>query len=111
MRKANIEINAVVGGIANLPCNVSITSMDDSMRLVLWYRDNVKGGPIYSFDARNTAPEAGKHFADIQTLSNRASFNPTTNPAYLTIRAIKREDMGEYKCRVDFRRSRTLTTI
>lgn len=41
----------------------------------------------------------------------RVSFNAKTKPAHLTIEQIKETDAGEYRCRVDFKKGRTINTI
>ncbi|RWS31712.1 sidestep protein-like protein [Leptotrombidium deliense] len=96
--------------MVRLPCNVTPAVNEDSIRLVLWYKEGVKGGPIYSFDARSGLLGDGRHFAVFDAISSRAYFDTSTNPAYLTLSSVNADDFGEYKCRVDFRRSRTSTT-
>lgn len=97
--------------MAQLPCNITIPNKDDSIRLILWFRDNVKGGPIYSIDTRKSDLLKGKHFSSYESISLRASFDLNTNPAYLILDPLREEDISEYKCRVDFDKGPTLTTI
>ncbi|XP_074599899.1 nephrin-like isoform X2 [Brevipalpus obovatus] len=109
---ANVyQVSGVVGGMAQLPCNITIPNKDDSIRLILWFRDNVKGGPIYSIDTRKSDLLKGKHFSSYESISLRASFDLNTNPAYLILDPLREEDISEYKCRVDFDKGPTLTTI
>lgn len=73
---------------------------NDSVRLILWYKESIKGGPIYSVDSRNYPLQAGRHFSALETFATRASFDVSSNPAFLTIDPINQEDAGEFKCRV-----------
>jgi len=41
----------------------------------------------------------------------RISFNHRTRPAYLELADVRQEDEGDYRCRVDFQRGRTVNTI
>lgn len=41
----------------------------------------------------------------------RASFSYSSKPAQLQLEQIRLDDEGEYRCRVDFRRGRTVNTI
>lgn len=106
----------------------------DSVRLVLFYKESIKSGPIYSIDSRfATQFTAARHFAS-PTFKSRLSVegHPTSllhmpDPSSdgikatsdssspepgirLHIRSLGPADAGDYKCRVDFRRGRTLTT-
>lgn len=97
--------------MVQLPCNISLTLDDDSIRLILWFKDTIPGGPIYSIDTRKSELHQAKHFSSYDSISLRASFSLNTNPAYLILDPLREEDSGEYKCRVDFNKGRTLTTI
>lgn len=104
------DITVVVGGNVYLPCNISIQVADDVVTLILWYKDDTGGAPIYSVDARSHQPvETAKHFSS-DFFGNRASFNLSVQPALLKIDPVMRDDDGVYKCRVDFRWGRTMTT-
>uniref|UniRef100_T1KCX9 Nephrin n=1 Tax=Tetranychus urticae TaxID=32264 RepID=T1KCX9_TETUR len=112
IKKGNVnEVTSFIGGMAQLPCNVTAGMKDDSIRLILWFKDSLPGGPIYSVDSRNASLSLAKHFSTIESIGVRASFDLTTNPAYLILDPLREEDIGEYKCRVDFVEGRTLTTI
>ncbi|XP_053202057.1 nephrin-like isoform X2 [Panonychus citri] len=111
-KKGNvIEVTSSIGGMAQLPCNITKGIKDDSIRLILWFKDSLPGGPIYSIDSRNSNLSLAKHFSTIESIGVRASFDLTTNPSYLILDPLREEDIGEYKCRVDFVEGRTLTTI
>lgn len=44
-------------------------------------------------------------------LEGRAYFNLHNRPAFLQIDPIKLEDAGDYRCRVDFKKARTVNTV
>ncbi|KAH9402152.1 hypothetical protein TYRP_016205 [Tyrophagus putrescentiae] len=50
---------------------------------------------------------ATKHFSGDEQLGGRAYIDLTTRPTGLIIESVKAEDAGEYKCRIDFRKSRS----
>lgn len=43
--------SALINGKANLACDIRAPSADDSVALVLWYKDDSLA-PIYTIDAR-----------------------------------------------------------
>lgn len=43
--------------------------------------------------------------------TGRAYFNLHNRPAFLQIDPIKLEDAGDYRCRVDFKKARTVNTV
>ncbi|XP_042228361.1 nephrin-like isoform X2 [Homarus americanus] len=96
---------AVAGKTAVLPCNIT-TKTDDSVHLVLWYRDHVPT-PIYSYDVRSGAYSKPKEWADPELLGERAHFSMTTNPAALVLNQTRRADQAVYRCRVDYKRLTT----
>lgn len=70
---ASILNSAVINGKVSLPCDISPASSDDSVALILWYKDDSLA-PIYTIDARK-----GKFFslyliAIIEVKKTRASF-------------------------------------
>jgi len=89
---------------------VTLPSSDDAITLILWYRGENRT-PIYTVDARDKPLASAKHFPnpDVFT-SNRATFDLTTRPALLKIDPVKEDDAEEYRCRVDFRWGRTMST-
>ncbi|KAG8198816.1 hypothetical protein JTE90_007119 [Oedothorax gibbosus] len=105
------ELHAVIGSTVSLPCNLSPPSNDDVISLVLWYRLDLPN-PIYTLDARS-APNAdsAKHFSG-KVLGARAYFNVSHRGlAHLKLSPVQEEDAGEYRCRVDFKRGRTLSRL
>lgn len=129
--------SAIVGSPVRLPCDVSISTPEDSITLILWYRGDRKSAPIYSVDARSGNLANAKHHS-AESLKSRIKFelNPnlikhntaeitsskssskashhstsSTSRAYLTLDPILMEDEGIYLCRVDFKWSRTMNTV
>uniref|UniRef100_T1JQQ7 Nephrin n=1 Tax=Tetranychus urticae TaxID=32264 RepID=T1JQQ7_TETUR len=108
-----IEIKVVVGGSVSLPCNVTNTIEDDSVTLILWYKEGTGGQPIYTMDSRTNLDFTGPQVFTHQLLGNRATFQfnkSSVRGSLLTIDPVINEDNGNYKCRVDFRRGRTQVT-
>lgn len=93
------SVTSVVGGRALLGCDVSTDDASDMPNLVLFYK-HPRGTPIYSIDARSGPFQTASHWSD---LGARAYFNVNAFPKGLVIHGIKREDEGDYRCRVDFR--------
>ena len=48
---ASILYTAVLRGKVALPCDVTAPTSDDSVALILWYKDDALA-PIYTLDAR-----------------------------------------------------------
>lgn len=100
-----------------LPCNLSPPSADDIISLVLWYRLDLPN-PIYTLDARGPCGPAvadcftsAKHFSS-KVLGSRAVFNVSRRAlAHLRLDPVEEDDAGEYRCRVDFKRGRTLSQL
>ena len=44
-------------------------------------------------------------------LAGRAYFNVHNRPAFLHVDPIKLTDAGDYRCRVDFKKARTVNTV
>ncbi|GIY27229.1 ig-like domain-containing protein [Caerostris extrusa] len=108
------EMHAVIGSTVSLPCNLSPPSPDDSFSLVLWYRLDLPN-PIYTLDARSaTAPSRCNAFRQQGAGRPCPGFNISTqrpSAASLTLENVSESDAGEYRCRVDFRRGRTLSWL
>ncbi|XP_065559909.1 nephrin-like [Artemia franciscana] len=102
-----LEVLSVVRGKAEIPCDAQIQA-GDSVQLVLWYKDDSML-PIYSYDARGKPAGVAKHWSD-EYLGRRAFFRLLTDPATLVLDNVVAEDSGMYRCRVDFRRSKTKNT-
>ncbi|GFQ85534.1 ig-like domain-containing protein [Trichonephila clavata] len=101
------EFVAVAGGEARLPCNIAIPKEPDIISLILWYREAPKS-PIYTLDFRKGLPDDAKHFPG-KSLTGRAHFETNEYPPTLKINPTYVEDEGVYKCRIEYRRSRTVT--
>uniref|UniRef100_T1JTY1 Ig-like domain-containing protein n=1 Tax=Tetranychus urticae TaxID=32264 RepID=T1JTY1_TETUR len=56
---ASILYTAVVKGKVALPCDVTAPTSDDSVALVLWYKDDALA-PIYTIDARKGTIEQAR---------------------------------------------------
>lgn len=97
---------AVSGSVSILPCNISISQSDDSVQLVLWYRDHVPT-PIFSYDTRSGVYSRPKEWADPLILGERAHFSMSTLPAALVLNQTRRSDQAVYRCRVDYKRRTT----
>ncbi|UYV66077.1 hypothetical protein LAZ67_4000065 [Cordylochernes scorpioides] len=96
---------AVAGGRASLPCGVPIAEANIS--LILWYKGD-SGVPVYTVDARKGALKGARHFP-AASLKGRTRFQLAHPRPALDIDPVTEEDADEYKCRVDYRRSRTVT--
>jgi len=109
-------VTARVGSTAHIPCNLNPTSNppglsipDDFITLILFYKDDMGGAPIFTIDARARSLGSAPHISS-QVLEGRTSFDLTSSPAVLNIKSVTKEDDGLYKCRVDYRRGRTVST-
>ncbi|XP_015439743.1 PREDICTED: hemicentin-2-like [Dufourea novaeangliae] len=100
------HIVALVGDPTYLPCDISTTDEGDSVRLVLWYREDL-GTPVYSVDTRHRDFRIAETWSHDSVFSNRALFMPDKNPAELGVDQIREEDAGVYRCRVDFQIGQT----
>ncbi|KAG8194330.1 hypothetical protein JTE90_029206 [Oedothorax gibbosus] len=101
------EYHAVAGGRVSMPCNITAPTLDDSVTLVLWYKGDMKV-PIYTLDARKGPVEKSKHFPSAR-LGRRVHFDLHVKTPGLTIDPVKGEDEGVYRCRVEYKRYRTLS--
>lgn len=99
------EVKAVVKGTARLPCDIVPPVSNDSVFLVIWYKNDIT--PIYSFDVRGKHSEVASHWKDKEILDERGYFLTVTDPATLSLNNVDERDEGEYRCRVDFRQSPT----
>ncbi|XP_071554654.1 synaptogenesis protein syg-1 isoform X1 [Temnothorax nylanderi] len=100
-----LSARAVLGGTAELPCDIRPPHSNDSAILVVWYKSDVI--PIYSYDLRGKHSEKPLHWQDKDYLSDRALFRTTTEPATLSVNHVQEQDEGEFRCRVDFTTSPT----
>lgn len=101
-------MTAVVGDKAAIPCSVSTPLEADQATLILWYKVGMPN-PIYTLDIRNVPFKGAKHFPSTE-MGSRAHFDVSVHPPVLVLSPVFEDDQGEYKCRVDLRRTRTLIT-
>ena len=101
-------IRALVNGSVGLPCNISHTKEENSIKLILWYKNNILGTPIYSIDARDTNISQARHFV-APSYQDHASFelNLATRLALLLLKPLREDSAGNYICRVDYKWTRT----
>lgn len=101
------ELQAVSGGRITLPCNITSPLSDDIVALVLWYKGDMKV-PIYTLDARRGGLEKAKHFPSAK-LGRRIHFDVHLKLPGLTIDPVRADDDGSWRCRVEYKRFRTLS--
>ncbi|KAI8130741.1 Synaptogenesis protein syg-2 [Lucilia cuprina] len=94
---------AAVGKSVDLPCDLTPPSPQDSVKLLLWFKDTT-GIPLYSLDSRGGNVKLAPHSAIASDLGQRLFFSIGDNPkdSRLQIRDVKPTDGGVYRCRVDF---------
>ncbi|XP_054708867.1 hemicentin-2-like isoform X1 [Uloborus diversus] len=93
------RLTVVAGGRAELPCDLNLTLAS----LVLWHRGFGAGTPLYSVDARAGAGLANARHFSAPSLGARAHFQE----GRLTLDPVQESDDGSYRCRVEYKRSRT----
>ncbi|XP_049884541.1 B-cell receptor CD22-like [Pectinophora gossypiella] len=103
---STVEVDAVVGKSATLPCDIETETNEDRVYMVLWFR-HAGGKPLYSFDVRGRGFNKALHWSDPHTFGQRAYFVTISRPAALTIDGVQLDDEGLYRCRVDFKNSPT----
>ena len=74
--------------------------------LIIWYRGS-SGIPIFTVDARNASKLSDSTQISSSEYEGRVEFDPRLVPPALRIKTIYVEDEGEYRCRCDFRKSRS----
>lgn len=99
----------MVRGKVALPCNIEPPAKDDEVVLVLWYKDETPA-PIFTLDARKGNLDRAKQAA-LSELGSRAYFNMANRPAFLQLDPVQEADAGEYRCRVDFKKARSINTV
>ena len=100
-------ITAKIGSKTSIPCNVTIPENDNAL-LILWYKEDINGSPIYSVDGRNKHDLSSSQHFKSHLVNNRVHFYLNSNPYSLIIDPVEEQDDGLYFCRVDFKWSRTL---
>ncbi|CAH2063137.1 unnamed protein product, partial [Iphiclides podalirius] len=94
------RVSSVVGGDADLPCDSRPPQHNDSLLLVVWYRED---NPVYSYDTRVQGPTA--HWTD-DAFAERSRWLGLPNSA-LHLTDVQSRDRATYRCRVDFQVSPT----
>lgn len=103
------EVSTVAGSDVEIPCNT--TWIEDEVSLVLWFRGDT-GVPIYRVDARNVPLAKAIHTSNgDEAKRKRLYFDVNRQPPVLHIKPVLSSDAAEYRCRVDFRQSRTQNVI
>jgi len=64
----------------------------------------------HSYDTRGAQSERASHWKEKGMVEERAFFRTITEPATLSLDSIDERDEGDYRCRVDFRKSPTRNT-
>lgn len=64
----------------------------------------------FSYDARGMHADMASHWKEKEMVEERAYFRTITEPATLSLDNIEERDEGDYRCRVDFRKSPTRNT-
>ncbi|OQR67360.1 hypothetical protein BIW11_02211 [Tropilaelaps mercedesae] len=120
---ASMVVTAVMGDKVALPCSVEPAEHagDDAAVLVLWYKDDIPQ-PVFTVDGRaaprttsgGLAPSvlrSAPQTTSLEQLNGRASFEIDHRPAFLQLQPVADDDAGQYRCRVDFRRARSMNTV
>lgn len=102
-----LEVSAVAGFKAQLPCNIDPPTKDETVIMVFWYKDEKDGVPIYSMDIRGRQILHAKLWSDPYVFGERAVMKTNIKPAELEIYPLESTDGGVYRCRVDFKNSPT----
>ncbi|XP_017847434.1 sialoadhesin isoform X1 [Drosophila busckii] len=99
---------AAAGKTVELPCDLTPPTPQDSVKLLLWFKDTT-GIPLYSLDSRGGNVKLAPHAAIASDLGQRLFFSIAENPkdSRLQIKDVKPEDSGVYRCRIDFFNSPT----
>ncbi|XP_012222071.1 neural cell adhesion molecule 2 isoform X2 [Linepithema humile] len=98
---------ATEGENVELPCDITTPVADDSVNMVLWFKDN-DGIPLYSLDARNSNLTNAIHWAVSDDIGRRTYFQVGNGqPAKLKVTKVTFSDQGVFRCRVDFVNSPT----
>ncbi|XP_026671052.1 hemicentin-2 isoform X2 [Ceratina calcarata] len=90
------------GEDVELPCDITPPTPNDSVSMVLWFKDTA-GIPLYSLDARNGDPASAIHWAVSDDLGKRTYFQiGDGHRAKLKVTKVTYKDQGIFRCRVDF---------
>ncbi|XP_017879884.1 hemicentin-2-like [Ceratina calcarata] len=99
-----LEISAVAGFKAKIPCDIDPGNKREAVSMVFWYKDQRDGEPIYRVDARRSIDQASL-WSDPNIFGERATMK--MRPAKLEIDPLEAADAGVYRCRVDYKNSPT----
>lgn len=102
-----LNVSAVAGFKAQIPCDIDPTSRSEVVSMVFWYKDERDGEPIYSLDARGKSIAQAKLWSDSYVFDERATMRTNVDPAKLEIDPLEATDAGVYRCRVDYKNSPT----
>ncbi|XP_014475173.1 PREDICTED: hemicentin-2-like [Dinoponera quadriceps] len=102
-----LDVSAVAGFKAQIPCDIDPPSKDETVTMVFWYKDEKDGEPIYSMDARGRQITQAKLWSDPYVFGERAVMRTNVKPTELEIDPLESTDGGVYRCRVDFKNSPT----
>ncbi|KAG7204266.1 hypothetical protein KM043_002088 [Ampulex compressa] len=102
-----IDVAAVSGFKAQIPCEIDPPTEDDAVSMVFWYKGERDGEPIYSMDARGRSIKQAKLWSDPYVFGDRAIMKTNVGHAELEIDPLESTDEGMYRCRVDFKDSPT----
>lgn len=95
------------GEDVELPCDITPPTPDDSVNMVLWFKDTA-GIPLYSLDARSRDLASAIHWAVSDDLGKRTYFQiGNGHQARLKVTKVTYRDQGIFRCRVDFVNSPT----
>lgn len=70
----SMDFHALVGSTVLLPCNITAPADDDAITLILWYKGDTTGSPVFSIDARQIPVEHAKHFTSEYVCSSKLQF-------------------------------------
>ncbi|XP_011504733.1 PREDICTED: MAM domain-containing glycosylphosphatidylinositol anchor protein 1-like [Ceratosolen solmsi marchali] len=97
-----VEVSYVAGYQAKLPCDLTPSAKDEEAIMLLWYKSEIEGSPIYSVDGRSKPLGQGRQWSDPNALADRARMRLTGQHADLEIEGLTPADAGLYHCRIDF---------
>ena len=80
--------------------NGNINNLDSLIQVIIWYKGNITGSPIYSIDARNSGSLESAEKFPAKSYGKRLSLNASIRPIALVIDPVEMEDEGDYFCRM-----------
>lgn len=85
----------------NKNINKNINNADSLVQVIIWYKGNTTGSPIYSIDARTSG--GSLHSAEkfpSKSYGRRLTLDLHSRPLALVIDPVRAEDEGDYFCRM-----------